>query len=322
MGMFFSPGLPAINTVKLCILVYVRSWAVLTANIPHETVFRASRSNNFYYALLLIMLFLCTLPVGFACVWLEPSWHCGPFSSHRRIYNVLTSYVLNALPKFMVEVIEYLTSPGVVIPLLLLLILIIYYLVSLTGSLREANNDLKMQLRREKNEREKPADAAKPPEPSIELPEDPTKWSSAKKILPVLPNKFRTSNQLLGEESDDSHDTPTKKTAKFGINKSVVSRALKAFQTTGTAVRKIGGGRPRTTTAGDDRCIILQMKRGRQQSASAIAQQLSRATRRQVSRFTVARRIQKGGLFAHRPVETCPPMPPFTGVQRAQKLDN
>ncbi|GBM89198.1 Transmembrane channel-like protein 3 [Araneus ventricosus] len=79
MGMFFSPGLPAINTVKLCILVYVRSWAVLTANIPHETVFRASRSNNFYYALLLIMLFLCTLPVGFACVWLEPSWHCGPF---------------------------------------------------------------------------------------------------------------------------------------------------------------------------------------------------------------------------------------------------
>lgn len=89
MGMFFSPGLPAINTVKLCILVYVRSWAVLSANIPHETVFRASRSNNFYYALLLIMLFLCTLPVGFACVWLQPSWHCGPFR-----YGKLTSYFL------------------------------------------------------------------------------------------------------------------------------------------------------------------------------------------------------------------------------------
>ncbi|KAG8185206.1 hypothetical protein JTE90_025878 [Oedothorax gibbosus] len=156
MGMFFSPGLPAINTVKLCILVYVRSWAVLTANIPHETVFKASKSNNFYYALLLIMLFLCTLPVGFACVWLEPSWHCGPFSDQHRIYNVLTSYVLNALPTFMVEVVQYFTSPGVVIPLLLLLILIIYYLTSLNGSLREANNDLKIQLRREKSDREKP----------------------------------------------------------------------------------------------------------------------------------------------------------------------
>ncbi|GFU79117.1 transposable element Tcb2 transposase [Trichonephila clavipes] len=41
--------------------------------------------------------------------------------------------------------------------------------------------------------------------------------------------------------------------AEFGINKSVVSRAWKAFQTTGTAVRKVGGGRPRMTTAGDDR---------------------------------------------------------------------
>ncbi|KAL1428995.1 hypothetical protein MTO96_016737 [Rhipicephalus appendiculatus] len=81
MGMYFSVGLPAINTVKLCIMMYVRSWAVLTCNIPHETVFKASGSNNFYFMLLLIMLFVCTLPVGYAMVWLEPSWHCGPFRS-------------------------------------------------------------------------------------------------------------------------------------------------------------------------------------------------------------------------------------------------
>ncbi|GFX32349.1 transposable element Tcb2 transposase [Trichonephila clavipes] len=94
--------------------------------------------------------------------------------------------------------------------------------------------------------------------------------------------------------------------AKFGINKSVVSRALKAFQTTGTAVRKIGDGRSRTTTAGEDRSNILQAKRGRQQSASAIAEQLCTATRRQVSWFTAARRLQKGGLFAHRPERYLP----------------
>ncbi|GFW20570.1 transposable element Tc3 transposase [Trichonephila clavipes] len=67
--------------------------------------------------------------------------------------------------------------------------------------------------------------------------------------------------------------TVTSVAAEFGINKSVVSRAWKAFQTTGTAVRKVGGGRPRTTTAGDDRYIILQAKRGRRQSASVIDQQ-------------------------------------------------
>jgi hypothetical protein len=47
---------------------------------------------------------------------------------------------------------DYIASPGIVIPLLLLLVLIIYYLLSLTGALREANNDLKIQLRRERTE--------------------------------------------------------------------------------------------------------------------------------------------------------------------------
>ncbi|GFW72159.1 elongation of very long chain fatty acids protein 4 [Trichonephila clavipes] len=95
--------------------------------------------------------------------------------------------------------------------------------------------------------------------------------------------------------------------AEFGIDKSVVLCAWKAFQTTGTALRKVGGGRPRTTTAGEDRYIILQAKRDRRQSASVIAQQLSTAMGRQVSRFTVARRLRKGGLFSSRP-ERCLPL--------------
>lgn len=47
---------------------------------------------------------------------------------------------------------EVLASPSTVIPILLLLILIIYYLMSLTGALREANQDLRNQLRRERQE--------------------------------------------------------------------------------------------------------------------------------------------------------------------------
>ncbi|GFY23283.1 transposable element Tcb2 transposase [Trichonephila clavipes] len=113
-----------------------------------------------------------------------------------------------------------------------------------------------------------------------------------------------TRGRIIGNLEEGR--TVTNVAAKFGVNKSVVSRALKAFQTTGTAVRKIGGDHPRMTTAGDDRCIILQAKRGRRLSASAIAQQLCTATRRQVSRFTVARRIQKGGLFTHLPKRCLP----------------
>ncbi|XP_049297276.1 transmembrane channel-like protein [Anopheles funestus] len=149
MGMFFSPGLAVLNIAKLVIILYLRSWTVLTCNVPHEVVFRASRSNNFYFALLLTMLFLCVLPVSYAIVFLEPSWHCGPFSNSNRIYHLLTNATEQIVPEMITK---YIVSPAAVIPLLVLLILIIYYLISLTGSLREANQDLKLQLRKERTE--------------------------------------------------------------------------------------------------------------------------------------------------------------------------
>ncbi|GFY27510.1 transposable element Tcb2 transposase [Trichonephila clavipes] len=72
--------------------------------------------------------------------------------------------------------------------------------------------------------------------------------------------------------------TVTSVAAEFGLNISVVLRAWKAFQNTGTAVRKVGGGHPRTKTAGDGRYIILHAQRDRQQSASTIAHPLCTAT--------------------------------------------
>ncbi|GFU67176.1 transposable element Tcb2 transposase [Trichonephila clavipes] len=113
-----------------------------------------------------------------------------------------------------------------------------------------------------------------------------------------------TRGRMIGKLKEGR--TVTSVAAEFGINKSVVLRAWKAFQTTGTAVTKVCDGRPRTTTAGNERYIILQAKRGRRQSASVIVQQLSTATGRQVSGFTVARRLHKGGLFARRPGRCLP----------------
>ncbi|KAJ8941378.1 hypothetical protein NQ318_003631 [Aromia moschata] len=145
MGMFFSPGLVVLNVIKLHIMMYFRAWAVLTCNVPHEVIFRASRSNNFYYALLLMMLFLCVLPVGYAIVWIKPSYHCGPFSNYQRIFHIFTETIRNTLPETFQKALDYIASPGIIIPLLVLLILIIYYLISLTGALREANEDLKVK---------------------------------------------------------------------------------------------------------------------------------------------------------------------------------
>ena len=112
MGLFMAPGLPAINLVKLALIMYMRSWAVMTSNVPHETVFRASRSNNFYFVLLLMMLFVCILPVAFATVKLKPSWHCGPFSDQDKMYEVFSHMVLRILPERLHDHLDYITSPG------------------------------------------------------------------------------------------------------------------------------------------------------------------------------------------------------------------
>ncbi|GFT78521.1 transposable element Tcb2 transposase [Trichonephila clavipes] len=68
-------------------------------------------------------------------------------------------------------------------------------------------------------------------------------------------------------------------------------------------------GRPRGTTPAGDRYIVLQARRNRRQTAGEIARHTTQATGRPISRFTVARRLHGGGLFARRPVR-CVPLTP------------
>ncbi|GFV17944.1 transposable element Tcb2 transposase [Trichonephila clavipes] len=69
-----------------------------------------------------------------------------------------------------------------------------------------------------------------------------------------------------------------------------------------TPIRGFSSGRPRGTTPADDRYIVLQATRNKRQTAGEIARHTTQATGRPISRFTVARRLHGGGLFARRPV--------------------
>ncbi|OZC08094.1 hypothetical protein X798_04885 [Onchocerca flexuosa] len=118
LGLFFAPLLPALNNIKLIILMYIRGWACMTCNVPAREIFRASR--------------------GYA-----------------RFYNVLTQMLEGRLDRKVMGWLRYIASPGVVIPVLLLLMLIIYFLVSLVRGLRKRNNDLQQQLIHERTEEKK-----------------------------------------------------------------------------------------------------------------------------------------------------------------------
>ncbi|GFU31873.1 transposable element Tcb1 transposase [Trichonephila clavipes] len=109
-----------------------------------------------------------------------------------------------------------------------------------------------------------------------------------------------TRGRIIGKLEEGRSVTSV--AAEFGIAHSIVSRLWRQFQTTGTAIRGFSSGRPRGTTPADDRYIVLQARRNRRQTAGEFARHTTQATGRPISRFTVARRLHGGDLFARRPV--------------------
>ncbi|GFV26297.1 transposable element Tc1 transposase [Trichonephila clavipes] len=89
----------------------------------------------------------------------------------------------------------------------------------------------------------------------------------------------------------------------------IIGKLEEGRSVTRTAIRRFSSGRPRGTPPADDRCIVLQARRNRRQIAGEIARHTTEATGRPISRFTVTRRLQGGGLFARRPVR-CVPLTP------------
>ncbi|XP_075895124.1 transmembrane channel-like protein 2-B [Nelusetta ayraudi] len=157
MGAFYAPGLVGLNVLRLLTSMYYQCWAVMCCNVPHERVFKASRSNNFYMGLLLLVLFLSLLPVVYTIMTLSPSFDCGPFSGQEKMYDIIMETIEQDLPSFIGNIFTYATNPGLILPAVLLMVLAIYYLNAVSKGYQQANLDLKrkMQMARdeEKNRR-------------------------------------------------------------------------------------------------------------------------------------------------------------------------
>ncbi|XP_050564719.1 transmembrane channel-like protein 2 [Cygnus atratus] len=152
-GSFYAPGLVGINVLRLLTSMYFQCWAVMSSNVPHERVFKASKSNNFYMGLLLLILFLSLLPVAYTIMSLPPSFDCGPFSGKKRMYEVIQETIELDFPLFIAKIFSYVANPGLIIPAILLMVLAIYYLNAVSEAYQRANAELKkkMQMQREED---------------------------------------------------------------------------------------------------------------------------------------------------------------------------
>ncbi|GFX37379.1 transposable element Tc3 transposase [Trichonephila clavipes] len=83
-----------------------------------------------------------------------------------------------------------------------------------------------------------------------------------------------TRGRIIGKLEEGRSVTSV--AAEFGIAHSIVSRLWRQFQTTGTAIRRFSGGRPRGTTPADDRLssdshrILIWRERGSRNHPSNI----------------------------------------------------
>ncbi|GBM74208.1 hypothetical protein AVEN_203408-1 [Araneus ventricosus] len=108
---------------------------------------------------------------------------------------------------------------------------------------------------------------------------------------------------------------------EFNLTPSVMCNLFKQFhqilQTyTGSIERKPGQGRPRATTATEDRYLSIIARRNRGATASQLSRDLYAATGTHVSRVTVSKRLHETGLFARRPA-VCVPL---TSMNRRVRL--
>uniref|UniRef100_A0AAQ6ILQ6 Transmembrane channel-like protein n=1 Tax=Anabas testudineus TaxID=64144 RepID=A0AAQ6ILQ6_ANATE len=143
---FYAPGLVGINVLRLLSSMYYQCWAVMATNVPHERVFKASKSNNFYMGLLLLILFLSLLPVVYTIMTLPPSFDCGPFSGKEKMFDVIMETIDLDLPAFMGTLFSYAANPGLIIPAVLLMVLAIYYLNSVSEAYQNSNMELKKKM--------------------------------------------------------------------------------------------------------------------------------------------------------------------------------
>ncbi|KAI9999380.1 hypothetical protein NQD34_018273, partial [Periophthalmus magnuspinnatus] len=204
MGAFFAPGLVGINVLRLLTSMYYQCWAVMATNVPHERVFKASKSNNFYMGLLLLILFLSLLPVVYTIMTMPPSFDCGPFSGKEKMFDVIMETIDLDLPAFMGTLFSYAANPGLIIPAVLLMVLAIYYLNSVSEAYKNSNMELKKKMQMARDEEKNRRNNTNSTNQVMKDLED------------LLPNRSLAPPEPLPEPEPEPQPKPTKTKASSG----------------------------------------------------------------------------------------------------------
>lgn len=102
----------------------------------------------------------------------------------------------------------------------------------------------------------------------------------------------------------------------FKCDPSTVSRIVSNAKTTGRIHRRKKKGRPRRTTAREDRMLVMASKKDPNMTSNEGARVIKHVSNKNISRWTVSRRLIQAGLYSRRAVRK----PLMTAGHRKKRL--
>ncbi|GFT42566.1 transposable element Tcb2 transposase [Trichonephila clavipes] len=104
----------------------------------------------------------------------------------------------------------------------------------------------------------------------------------------------------------ESSRSQTEVSQILNVDQSGISRQWQRFKRTGDVTQQPVSGRPRVTTPRRDRYLVISVGLHRGGTERALGTALTVATGKRISRQTVYRRLNHGGLYARRPAVCIP----------------
>uniref|UniRef100_A0A8C7CJJ5 Transmembrane channel-like protein n=1 Tax=Oncorhynchus kisutch TaxID=8019 RepID=A0A8C7CJJ5_ONCKI len=144
-GTFYCPLLPAICTIKYFIIFYIKKVTLVNNCRPATRPFRASSSNFFFLAVLLIGLALACVPVTIGIAQISCSQACGPFVNYTTSWEVLPRTV-SQLPAGARTFLLAISSEAFAVSLFVITCLAMFYVIALAGAHKRVINQLREQL--------------------------------------------------------------------------------------------------------------------------------------------------------------------------------
>ncbi|XP_050823686.1 transmembrane channel-like protein 7 isoform X5 [Gopherus flavomarginatus] len=144
-GTFYSPLLPAIATIKYFIVFYIKKISLMHTCRPSKKSVRASSSNFFFLAVLLIGLILAFIPLGLSMTRIRSSKACGPFVNFNSSWDVVPR-TIRGFPTALQKVLNGIASEAFAVPFFMVICLIMFYFIALAGAYKRVVDQLREQL--------------------------------------------------------------------------------------------------------------------------------------------------------------------------------